>query len=151
MMAEAEVRSLMHLRDVDGANHDLARKLAGRLATERFGERKHKRGVDTRVRQQFQLALQWRNQRPRLLGAEDTRRMRVEGDGQGESSQKPRARDHLRNHSLMAKMHAVEVADGGHNRGGRGREFCELAIDFHCGLIGFAASREMSNVICRPS
>ena len=39
------------------------------------------------------------------------------------------ARDDLGDDSLMAQMHAVEVADGGDNRSGRGRQFGELAVD----------------------
>jgi len=129
VVSKAEVCSLMHLADVHSADQNPSSEVAGGAAAKLCCKRKNQAGVDAGIRQQFQLALQWRDQRLRLFGAKHTRWMRVEGDGQGVAAQKSRARDHLRNHSLMAKMHTVEVADGGDNRGIRGRQFVELAID----------------------
>lgn len=54
-----------------------------------------------------------------MFGAQDARWVWVKGDGQGLAAQKVCARDHLRDHSLVAQMHSVEVADGGNDRGGR--------------------------------
>ena len=64
----------------------------------------------------------------RLLRAEDAGGMRIEGDGEGLAAEKAGASDDLGDDSLMAEMHAVEVADGGDNGGGRGGEFGELAV-----------------------
>ena len=65
----------------------------------------------------------------RPLRVEDTGGMGIEGDGEGLAAEKAGAGDDLGDDSLVAKMHAVEVADGGDDGGGRGGQFVELAVD----------------------
>jgi len=51
--------------------------------------------------------------------------VRIEGDGERAAAEEASAFDDLRDDALVAEMHAVEVADGGDDRGGRGREGVE--------------------------
>ncbi len=86
----------------------------------------------------------------RPFRVEDAGRVGIEGDGEGLAAEKTGASDDLRDDSLVAKMHAVEVANGGDDGGGRGGQFGELAVDDHAsGEWSVISGR--SKVSCRPS
>ena len=140
----------MHLGDVEGAGQDTSGEVAGGAAAKLVGEGEDQGGVDSGVGEQFQLAGQRSEEEMRPLRVEDARRMGVEGDGDGLAAEKAGASDDLGDDSLMAKMHAVEVANGGDDGGGRKREFGELAVDDHASGKGSVISGR-SKVSCRPS
>ena len=69
--------------------------------------------------------------------------MRVEGDGEGLAAEEAGAGEDFGDNSLVAEVHAVEVADRGDDGGCRGGEFVELAVDFQ--------SCQLSVVSCQLS
>ena len=88
----------------------------------------------------------------RTLRVEDAGGMGIEGDGEGLAGEKTGACDDLGDDSLMAKMHAIEVADGGDDGGGRCGQFVELAVgDQVVSGQRSVVSGAMSKVSCRPS
>ena len=130
LVAKAEVGALVDLGDVEGAGQDAGGEVAGGAAAKLVGEGEDQGGVDAGGGEQFQLAGQRSEEEMRPLRVEDAGRMGIEGDGEGLAAEKAGARDDLGDDSLMAEMHAVEVADGGDDGGGRGGQFGELAVGF---------------------
>ncbi len=107
------------------------------------GEGKDEDGVDAGGFEEFEL-LRMRGVMSGQagVGAEDSRGMGIEGDGDGGLVEFAGAGDDLGDDPLVAAMDAVEVADGGDGGAEVGGEIGELAIDAH---------QAISKVICRPS
>ena len=93
------------------------------------GEGKDERGVDAGGGEEFELARERGDERLRVFGAKDAGGVGIEGDGEGLAAEEAGAGDDLGDDSLVAEVHAVEVADGGDDGGGRGGEVGELAVD----------------------
>jgi hypothetical protein len=66
-----------------------------------------------------------------MFGAEDAAGVRIEGDGEGSAAEEACACDDFGDDTLMAEVHAVEVADGRDDGCAGGGKVGELAIDVH--------------------
>ena len=130
-MAEAEVFAFVDLGGVDGVAEDGGGEIARGHVAEGFGEGEDEGGVEASGGEEFELAGEWGEERVRVVRAEDSGGVGVEGDGQGLAGEGAGAGDDFGDDGAMAEVDAVEVADSGDDRGGRGGEIGELGVDAH--------------------
>ena len=132
VVAEAEVFALVDLGGVDGVDQDFRREVSRVHVTECVGEGEDEGGVDASGGEEFELTVERGDEGEGRFGAEDPGGVGVEGDSEGLSAEEAGAFDDFGDHSLMAEVHSVEVANGGDYGGVRGGEVGELAVDVQC-------------------
>ena len=103
-------------------------KASARQRRERTVEAEHVQPVDAQPLQAFGLFAQAGQARGRLLGREELARMRLEAQHAARQAARPRHVLQTREHGLVPKMQAVEVADG--DRVGRA-EWTKTVGDAH--------------------
>ncbi len=130
VVAEAEVFAFVDLGGVDGVDEDVLGEFAGVHVAEGVGEGKDESCVDAGGGEEFELAGKRGDEPLRVFRAEDAGGVRIEGDGEGLSAEEAGAGADFGDDSLMAEVHAVEVADGGDDGGVGSGEVGELGVEF---------------------
>src|ERR1035437_9180161 len=133
-MSKAEVAAFMQAANSERVHQNAVDKLPRRQEGERRIEGQHHHRVDAGESQQSQALVNGREQPRRGRGVQKLFWMRVEGDGHGLRALQPRDMftgfaNHRRKNLLVAQVHAVEVADGGHGGAKTGRNLRDRMID----------------------
>ena len=110
--AETEIVADQHITRIQAANQDALHEFFRRQRGEGFAEAADMHMRDAERAQDFQLLAQRGQPRRRRIGREDFTRMRLEGQHGGQCANRGRARGQPRQHGLVTKMNAVEIADG---------------------------------------
>ena len=141
-MPKAEVVAFVQAAYAQRVHQDGAHKILCAQAGERRIERHHQHGVNARFRQQAHALVHRRQQPGRAGRAQKLLGVRIEGNGHRAHAmarcfQCTRFRHHSGENLAVARMHTVEVADGGHRRTKTCRDLLKRSVDLHlrCWMI----------------
>src|SRR5262249_43810387 len=110
--AEMKIEADGDTCDVKACEENATNKVLRRQAGERRVEAQHDRAGKSGRGQEPQLRALVGEAEQRLLGSEETARMRLEGERRGWPGERLGARQRCRDHRAMPAMHAVEITDG---------------------------------------
>src|ERR1700733_2957397 len=113
LIAEAEVFSFVQLGDVQSLLEDFGCEAAGGHAREFGREGNDEDRVETCFGEQMQFLGKRRDERLSRFRANNSRRVRIEGDGYRADAEKACLRYYFGDNPLMSAVNAVEVADSG--------------------------------------
>src|SRR5262249_14129945 len=112
VLAETEIVANGGARDPEAMQQHVVHKVLGRGFRERGVEGEHDGAVKPRAREQAQLGAIVGQAEQRLLWAKEAAWMRLEGQRRRWSAERARAGERCSDHSAVAAMYAIEIADG---------------------------------------
>ena len=127
--AEPGVVADHHVAGLEAVHQDRGDEFFGGQAGEFERVLHHQHGVEAELAEGHELVLQPHDQLGGRLGTVHLRGVRIEGDGDGAGVVQPGGADELREHLLVAAVHAVEIAERDNGRTKVRRDFGRIVPD----------------------
>ena len=111
------------------SDQDVGDEFFGSEAGEFHGVLHHQHGIEAELAEGHELVFQPHDQLGSRFGTVHLRGVRVEGDGDGAGVVQAGGPDELRQHLLVAAVHAVEIAERDNRRTKVRRDFGQIVPD----------------------